>query len=108
MLFYLGILTVERYQIKTIRELCKCNIVELKKIKDLGCIDAIEFCDPTINTIIHENIKTTIVRSAVARSESVFLIPHFAKIEVNPANTADKTAAVIQSIEFPLCKNKYK
>ncbi len=27
---------LERYQIKTIRELCKCNIVELKKIKDLG------------------------------------------------------------------------
>ena len=27
---------LERYQIKTIRELCKSNIVELKKIKDLG------------------------------------------------------------------------
>ena len=29
-------INLDRYQIKTIRELCRCNIVELKKIKDLG------------------------------------------------------------------------
>ena len=41
---------------------------------------------------------------AVARSESVFLIPHFAKIEVGPANAADKTAIKIHVIFLhPLC-----
>ena len=29
-------INLDRYQIKTIRDLCRCNIVELKKIKDLG------------------------------------------------------------------------
>ena len=38
-------------------------------------------------------MRTTIVLSAVARSESVFFIPHFASIEVSPANTADNIAA---------------
>ena len=49
--------------------------------------------DPTKKTISHEKTKTTTVRSAVATSESVFLMPHLAKIAVKPANTADKTAA---------------
>ena len=51
---------------------------------------AMVVCDPTTNTMSHENARTTIVRSAVARSESVFLIPHLARIEVSPAKTAEK------------------
>jgi hypothetical protein len=38
------------------------------------------------------------VRSAVAKSESVFLIPHLASIEVSPAKNADDIAAIIQNI----------
>ena len=49
-------------------------------------------CAPTINTIIQEKIRTTIVRIAVATPESVFLIPHFARMDVNPASNADKKA----------------
>jgi hypothetical protein len=44
------------------------------------------------NTIIHEKIKTTIVLIAVATFESVFLIPHFASIDVIPAKNADPNA----------------
>jgi hypothetical protein len=42
------------------------------------------------------------VRKAVAKSESVFLIPHFARMDVSPAKAAESMAAKIQSIlEFP-------
>ena len=51
--------------------------------------------DPVIITMIHEKINTTIVRIAVAASESVFLIPHFARIAVNPAKTAEPNANTI-------------
>jgi hypothetical protein len=51
--------------------------------------------EPTIKTIKNEKISTTAVRSAVATSDLVFLIPHFASIAVSPANTADITAANI-------------
>jgi hypothetical protein len=54
-----------------------------------------------MKTIIIEKIKTTIVRSAVARSELVLRIPHLASIAVKPANTADKMAADTH-ITFPL------
>ena len=50
-------------------------------------------CDPTINTISQENASTTMVRRAVAMSESVFFIPHFANIAVKPAKTDEPTAA---------------
>lgn len=53
-------------------------------------------CEPTINTVIHENIRTTIVLIAVATVESVCFIPHFARIAVNPANTADPNANIIR------------
>ena len=53
-------------------------------------------CEPTINTIIHEKKSTTIVLIAVATVESVFLIPHFARIEVTPAKIADKTAKELE------------
>ena len=50
--------------------------------------------EPTTKTISQENASTTTVRIAVAMSESVFLIPHFARMAVNPAKTDDKIAAV--------------
>ena len=60
----------------------------------------IVFADPTMNTMIHEKIKTTMVRSAVATSESVFLMPHLANTEVRPAKTADNTAMTSQNISI--------
>ena len=59
----------------------------------------IVFVEPTIKTMIQENNKTTTVRSAVAISESVFRMPHFASMEVRPANTAEKTAITSHSID---------
>jgi len=50
------------------------------------------FSEPTINTISHEKINTTIVRTAVATVEFVFLIPHFARMEVTPAKNAEPNA----------------
>ena len=42
----------------------------------------------------HEKIETAIVRKAVARVESVLLIPHFANIEVIPAKKEDISAYI--------------
>ena len=61
----------------------------------------ISLCAPTKNTIILEKIKTTIVLIAVATLESVFRIPHFANIEVSPANSADANANTIHIIFSP-------
>ena len=57
--------------------------------------------EPTTKTIIHEKMRTTTVRRAVATSESVFLIPHFARIEVKPAKTAESIAMNNQVIVSP-------
>ncbi len=51
--------------------------------------------EPTIQTISHEKISTTMVRIAVAASESVFLIPHFARTDVRPAKRAEPNAKSI-------------
>ena len=51
---------------------------------------------PASAAIIQAKTSTTQVRSAVATSESVVLIPHFARIEVVPAKKADANAARIQ------------
>ena len=48
--------------------------------------------EPTMATISHENSRTTIVRMAVAVSESVFRMPHFARMDVSPANSAEPNA----------------
>lgn len=58
--------------------------------------------DPVIITMIQEKINTTIVRMAVAASESVFRIPHFARIDVNPAKTAEPNANKIHITSSPL------
>ena len=54
---------------------------------------------PASAAIIQAKTSTTQVRSAVATSESVVLIPHFARIEVVPAKKADANAARIQDKE---------
>ena len=64
----------------------------IRNRKDLGSIWEIVPADPTTNTMIQEKISTTTVRTAVATSESVCLIPHFARIAVKPANIDDYTA----------------
>ena len=53
--------------------------------------------------MIQAKTSTTQVRSAVATSESVLLIPHFARIDTIPAKKADANAAGIQDKEtsFP-------
>ena len=48
--------------------------------------------EPTMATISHENSRTTIVRMAVAVSESVFRMPHFARMDVSPAKSAEPNA----------------
>lgn len=45
-----------------------------------------------IDAMIQEKIVTAIVLIAVAVSESVFLIPHFARIDVMPAKNAEPAA----------------
>ena len=46
-------------------------------------------CFPLMNTISHAITSTTPVRMAVAASESVFRMPHLARIAVSPANSAE-------------------
>ena len=48
--------------------------------------------DPTTNTIIHAKIRTTMVRIAVATVESVFRMPHLARMAVTPAKNAEPIA----------------
>ena len=67
---------------------------KIRKSNDFAVIAEMVSAEPTISTIIHENSNTTTVLSAVATSESVSRIPHFARIEVIPAKNADKTAII--------------
>lgn len=45
-----------------------------------------------MNTVRIENAETTIALRAVATVETVFLIPHFARIEAMPARIAESKA----------------
>lgn len=72
----------------------------IRNSSDLGVIVDMVPAEPTISTMIHENSRITIVRIAVATSESVFLIPHFARIDVSPAKKAD-SIAIISHIKIP-------
>lgn len=47
------------------------------------------FCEPTKKAIPQEKKNTTMVRTAVARVESVWRMPHFAKMAVIPAKNAE-------------------
>ena len=78
-----------------------CEGNKTKNRSDLSLIFPMVPCEPTMKTIIQEKSKTTIVLNAVARSESVFLMPHFASIDVSPAKTAERIAAIIQNIFLP-------
>src|SRR5258708_1066792 len=49
--------------------------------------------------ILHVNTKTTLVRTAVARFESMPVTPIFAKTAVSPAKKADSSAQRIQFME---------
>ena len=64
----------------------------MRKVSDLVPICPMVPAEPTTSTISQEKTRTTTVRRAVATSESVLRIPHFASMDVNAANTADKTA----------------
>ena len=65
---------------------------------DFSLISEIPDNVPVKRTRIHEKTKTTIVRMAVATSESVFKIPHFASIEVIPAKKAEPVAYKIHIV----------
>jgi hypothetical protein len=60
-----------------------------------------------MKTISHEKSKTITVRIAVATCESVFFIPHLAKIDVIPAKNADPNAKS-SHITFTLTDVKFK
>ena len=64
----------------------------------LALMVPMEPAEPVRNTIIHENTRTTAVRTAVAKSESVSLTPIFDKTAVRPANTAEPNANNSHSI----------
>lgn len=51
--------------------------------------------DPTIPAMSQAKRSTTIVRTAVATSESVWRMPHFARMDVMPAKRAEPQAARI-------------
>lgn len=54
---------------------------------------------PESAATIQANASTTQVRSAVARSESVVLMPHLARMDVMPAKNAEANAAAIRDKE---------
>lgn len=64
----------------------------IRKIHVLALRDVMVGPEPTIHTISHEKSSTTMVRMAVAASESVFRMPHLARIAVSPANSAEATS----------------
>lgn len=56
-------------------------------------------CKLTINSIIHENVTTTIVRKAVTAHKSVCFITHLAKNKASPANAAEPASNSIHIFE---------
>ena len=57
--------------------------------------------EPTSAAMSQANARTTMVRTAVATSESVCLMPHLARIDVMPAKSAEPTAASIHMGNLP-------
>ena len=76
---------------------------KIRNSSDFADIAEMVSADPTIKTITHAKSSTTMVRIAVATSESVFLIPHFARMDVIPAKKADRIAMIshINRSPFP-------
>ena len=71
----------------------------IRKIHVLALRDVTVGPEPTIHTISHEKSSTTMVRMAVAASESVFRMPHLARIAVSPANSAEANAKITHIIK---------
>lgn len=61
----------------------------IRKIHVLALRDVMVGPEPTIHTISHEKSSTAMARMAVAASESVFRMPHLARIAVSLANSAE-------------------
>ena len=67
----------------------------IRKIQVFALSFVIPNPEPTIPTMSQEKSSTTMVRMAVAASEAVFLMPHFARIAVSPAKSAEPQAYTI-------------
>jgi len=65
-----------------------------------GEIDGSCLAVPWYMTIPQANKRMTMVRTAVARFESTFRMPIFARIDVAAAKTADRTAYTSQFMVF--------
>lgn len=65
---------------------------KIRKNRLFEPIFVISCCFPVTKTIPQDMIKTTTVRTAVAKLEFTFSMPIFAKIEVSAANRADNNA----------------
>ena len=61
----------------------------IRKIHVQALRDVMVGPEPTIHTISHEKSSSTMVRMALAASESVFRMPHLTRIAVSPANSAE-------------------
>ena len=61
----------------------------------------IKLKDPLIKTISNEKIKIIIVLIAIATFDPIFLIPHFASIDVIPAKNADIKDIMIHILNPP-------
>lgn len=64
----------------------------IRKIHVQALRDVMVGPEPTIHTISHEKSSSTMVRMALAASESVFRMPHLTRIAVSPANSAEATS----------------
>ena len=64
----------------------------IKKIRVFLSMERICDWEPVRKTMIQEKMSIMTVLTAVATVESVFLIPHFAKMEVRPAKMAEPNA----------------
>lgn len=67
----------------------------MRNKRGTGSILAICPWDPVMKTITQEKASTIMVRTAVATVESVVRMPHFAKMAVSPAKTAEPKAKSI-------------
>lgn len=79
----------------------------IRKIHVLALRDVTVGPEPTIHTISHEKSSTTMVRMAVAASESVFRMPHLARIAVSPANSAEATSIFNAECRIRLPQKKF-
>ena len=84
-----------------------------RNIHDRVPISVMVDAEPTIHTISHEKMSTITVRTAVATSESVFFMPHFASTAVRPAKSAEPNANTIHIVttffsDILHVKNEYR